>query len=100
MKVAEPDNQWKTNNQSYGQHVSKGTSQSQQLKQKFAVSTLDQLKRDDQSGYVHQQENIAQRERHGLFTQPPWLSLGDQYHDKKRNDFHLIQPMSVKRMSG
>jgi|JI9StandDraft_1071089.scaffolds.fasta_scaffold550269_2 hypothetical protein len=88
--------QWKTNNQAYGQHyqskdglaneAAKNTQQSQgqSLKQKFAVSTLDHLKKLDPSGFVHQQENVAQRERHGLFTQPPGLAIGDQYHDKKR----------------
>ncbi|CAK91464.1 unnamed protein product (macronuclear) [Paramecium tetraurelia] len=31
--------------------------------------------------YIRDLENISQRERHGLFNQPPPLSLGDQYND-------------------
>lgn len=98
--------QWKTNNQAYGQHYNqtsgaaedpaKNTLNSQSLRQKFATSTLDQLKNADPSGFVHQQENVAQRERHGLFTQPPGLSLGDQYHDKKRKPL-LTQPRKFRR---
>ncbi|CAD8051375.1 unnamed protein product [Paramecium primaurelia] len=31
--------------------------------------------------YIRDLENISQRERHGLFNQPPPLLLGDQYND-------------------
>jgi len=59
--------QWATNNQAYGQHYNQNNgsagdpakntqqSQSSNLRQKFAVSTLDHLKKADPSGFVHQQ---------------------------------------------
>lgn len=81
--LEESTERWKTNNQSYGELLS--APNRQPLKHKLAISTLDILKKADPSGYVHEQQNIAQRERHGLFTQPPWLSHGDKYLDKKRN---------------
>jgi len=38
----------------------------------------------DVGNFVHEQEKIAQKERHGLFTQPLGLSPGDLYQDAKR----------------
>lgn len=65
MKVDTANSQqWQTNNQSYGQHYSQdkqSQSKTSGLRQKFAESTLDMLKRDDPSNFVLQQENVAQR---------------------------------------
>ncbi|CAD8149701.1 unnamed protein product [Paramecium octaurelia] len=34
--------------------------------------------------YIRDLENLSQRERHGLFSQPPPLSVGDQYNDSHK----------------
>jgi hypothetical protein len=56
----------------------------------MANSTLDFLKQNDKKAFIHQQENIAQLSRHGLFTQPMTLATGDKYADKKRTIFHKL----------
>lgn len=62
MRVEEKkSDHWKTNNQKYGEHASNLNSSISNLKHKCAISTLDILKINDQSGYVHQLENIAKR---------------------------------------
>lgn len=76
--------QWRTSSQDYGNNSSNNI-QTSTLRQQFARSTLDELKKTDVNNFIHQQENIGQRWRHGLFTQPPGLSIGDQYIDSKRN---------------
>ncbi|CAD8072727.1 unnamed protein product [Paramecium sonneborni] len=35
--------------------------------------------------YIRDLENLSQRERHGLFSQPPPLSVGDQYNDSLKS---------------
>ena len=72
-----------TSSQSYGSHY--GLSKSAK-KPSVGRTTLEFLVKHDQGNYVHTQENIAQRQRHGLFTQPMALANGDQYLDAKRID--------------
>jgi len=45
---------------------------------------LEFLVKNDTGNYIQTQENIAQRNRHGLFSQPMGLANGDPYHDAKR----------------
>lgn len=70
-----------TSNHDYGSHY--GRAQSNQ-KQPIGRTTLEFLVKNDVGDYIHHQENIAQRTRHGLFSQPMGLANGDTYHDKKR----------------
>jgi hypothetical protein len=63
-----------TSNKDYGAHYKKS----------IGKTTLGFLVKQEAGEFVHQQENIAQRSRHGLFTQPMTLATGDQYFDKKR----------------
>ena len=44
--------QWKTNNQSYGSHVSKRTSS--EPKKKIGKSTLQYLESLDKGGFIHE----------------------------------------------
>ena len=73
---------WKTNNQSYGAHYGRASTASK--KPKVGKSTLEYIQGLDKGGFIHEQENIAKRERHGLFTQPVGLSSGDVYEQAKR----------------
>lgn len=72
-----------TTNQLYGSHYPRS-----RTTQKEAVgrSTIEYLVKHDSGNYIHTQENVAQRSRHGLFSQPMGLANGDQYHDAKRID--------------
>ena len=70
--------QWKTNNQSYGQHIVKSNSVP---KKKVGRSTIEFLQGQDVGNFIHEEENIAKRERHGLFGQPLGLAPGDPYKD-------------------
>lgn len=80
-----------TSNNEYGSHHIRAQSLS---KQPIGQTTLGFLVKNDVDGYIHQQENIAQRTRHGLFSQPMGLANGDTYHDKKRNSLcHTAEPV-------
>ena len=70
-----------TSNQSYGSHYRRTQSSK---KEQIGKTTLEFLVKNDTGNYVHTQENVAQRSRHGLFSQPMGLANGDQYHDSKR----------------
>jgi hypothetical protein len=70
-----------TSNQTYGSHYSRAHSSK---KDPIGKTTLEFLVKNDQGNYIHTQENIAQRSRHGLFSQPMGLANGDHYHDAKR----------------
>lgn len=70
--------QWKTSSQSYGQHAARSASEP---KKKVGPSTQKYLESLDAKGFIHEQENIAKRERHGLFTQPLGIEPGDPYRD-------------------
>ena len=70
-----------TSNQSYGSHY--GRSQSSK-KEMIGRTTLEFMIKNDKGNYVQTQENVAQRSRHGLFSQPMGTANGDQYHDAKR----------------
>lgn len=83
-----------TSNNEYGSHYGRPHSLS---KQPIGQTTLGFLVNNDVGGYLHQQENIAQRSRHGLFSQPMGLANGDTYHDKKRIT-HIIQLTQCPRM--
>lgn len=65
---------WKTGNGSYGAHYSAP-------KPKVGHSTSGFLISQDPTGFLLQQENVAKRERHGLFSQPLNLAPGDLYKD-------------------
>jgi len=80
MSSSKPNN-WKTSNQQYGTHYGRSASNP---KPKIGRSTLEYLTSIDKGNFVHEQEKVAQKERHGLFTQPLGLSPGDQYQDAKR----------------
>ena len=73
-----------TSNQVYGSHY--GRSQSSK-KESVGRNTLEFLVKHDSGNYIQTQENIAQRSRHGLFSQPMGLANGDQYHDAKRINY-------------
>jgi hypothetical protein len=51
MKVQSSGDQWKTNNQAYGEHANIGSS-NQSLKHKAAISTLDRLMINDPRNFV------------------------------------------------
>ena len=87
--------QFQTNNQSYGSHYNKSSSVN---KQRMANTTLDFLKQNDGNDFIHQQENVAQRSRHGLFTQPMTLATGDAYADKKRTILSYSKLKKCKSM--
>lgn len=72
--------QWKTSSQQIGSSLGRSVSQP---KPKIGASTLEYLKSIDKGTFVAEQENVAQRERQGLFTQPLGLSPGDAYQDPK-----------------
>lgn len=72
---------WKTSNQQYGSQAKRSGSAP---KPKIGRSTHQFLESLDVGNFVHEQEKIAQKERHGLFTQPLGLSPGDLYQDAKR----------------
>ena len=72
---------YKTHNMQYGSYYKRSSSQNKQF---IGSSTLEFLKNEDPTGFLHQQENIAQKSRHGLFTQPMGLAPGDVYQDEKR----------------
>jgi hypothetical protein len=73
-----------TSNQVYGSCY--GRSQSNK-KEPIGRTTLEFMVKHDSGNYIHTQENIAQRSRHGLFSQPMGLANGDQYNDIKRTPF-------------
>lgn len=83
-----------TSNKEYGSHY--GRAQSSK-KESIGKTTLGFLIKNDVGNYLHQQENVAQRSRHGLFTQPMGLANGDQYHDIKRI-FEAIQLSQFLKM--
>ena len=70
-----------TSNQTYGSHYGRACSTK---KEPIGRTTLQFLVNHDSGNYVQTQENIAQRSRHGLFSQPMGLANGDEYHDIKR----------------
>ncbi len=70
-----------TSNNEYGSYY--GRAQSNK-KPSVGQTTLGYLVKNDVGNFIHHQENIAQRTRHGLFSQPMGLANGDQYHDQKR----------------
>jgi hypothetical protein len=74
----------KTNNQVYGSHYGRSSSQA---KQKIGKSTVGFLESLDKGNFIHEEENIAKRERHGLFTQPLGLAPGDPYRDPESIHF-------------
>jgi hypothetical protein len=70
-----------TSNQLYGSFYGRSRSSK---KESIGKNTLGYLVKNDIGNYIQSQENIAQRTRHGLFSQPMGLANGDQYHDIKR----------------
>ena len=50
----EAKDQWKTSNQEYGNNSSSNLNTTN-LRQKFARSTLDELKKADVNNFIHQQ---------------------------------------------
>lgn len=82
-----------TSNNEYGSHYGRSNSNK---KESIGRTTLEFLVKNDTGDYIHHQENIAQRPRHGLFTQPMGLANGDQYHDKKRRDLLMKLKQSQK----
>jgi len=70
-----------TSNQVYGSHYGRPGSSK---KESIGRNTLQFLVKNDTGNYIQTQENIAQRTRHGLFSQPMGLANGDYYHDIKR----------------
>lgn len=86
---------WKTSNQQYGsQHGRSGSGPKN--KTKIGRSTLEYLESLDKGNFVHEQEKIAQRERHGLFTQPLGLSPGDLYQDLKRTQLFYFSLSAIE----
>lgn len=75
-----------TSNQVYGSHYGRSRSSK---KESIGKNTLEFLVRNDTGNYIQTQENIAQRTRHGLFSQPMGLANGDQYHDIKRKNANM-----------
>lgn len=83
-----------TSNHDYGSHYGRASSNPKPI----GRSTIEYLVRNDVGNYLHHQENIAQRTRHGLFSQPMGIAQGDHYHDKKRIILN-IQPMQFQLIS-
>lgn len=84
-----------TSNKEYGSHYGRAESSK---KESIGRNTLEYLVRTDTGNFIHHQENIAQRTRHGLFSQPMGLASGDQYHDQKRKILRYLAEPVPKNM--
>lgn len=85
---------WKTNNQMYGSHYGRSSTQP---KNKIGRNTVGYLESLDKGNFIHEEENIAKRERHGLFTQPLGLAPGDPYRDPESTCFYSVSSQTRKK---